>query len=182
MKFILKKLIIIVAAAILSTAVLPACTGRIADLDENERASIYGAVITQLYTVDHTHGSSPPDIPVIYLIQNTNDKAGDPQAREAASVSISTQLQNGITDYLDNLPADVVWIDHREDAPMDNGSVVGNGVIITLGNIYSQGFSSVRVAGSIYFSGEGGGGATYALKKRNSVWEVTGKTGTSWIS
>lgn len=58
----------------------------------------------------------------------------------------------------------------------------GGGAIITLGNIHPQEDGSAQAAGSIYVANLGAGGTTYVLEKTDGVWEITGRTGVSWMS
>ena len=60
-----------------------------APLNEGDQSNIYAAVIRQVYTIDHTFGSNPPNFPVVYLLKNTDDRAGDPRSSEANSILLS---------------------------------------------------------------------------------------------
>lgn len=65
---------------------------------------------------------------------------------------------------------------------MPGSSVKGGGAIITLGTIYPREDGSVQVGGSIYIANLAAGGTTYILEKTDGKWEITGRTGVSWIS
>jgi hypothetical protein len=83
---------------------------------------------------------------------------------------------------IDDLPAKFIWVDNRNEVPMDKDAVAGNGAIIYFGNIYLQKDGSVQVAAGLFFAGLGGGGTTYIVEFINGAWTITGRTGKSWIS
>lgn len=179
----MKKMLGLIALTLtLTLSTLTACTAPASTLSENDRAAIYAAAVRQLYTVDHTFGNEPPNWPVIYLLRDTDDTVGDPRVTETNSSRLQESVQEAIIAALDDLPADFIWVNNRDEVPMDRGSVEGNGAIITLGNIYLQDNSSVQVAASIYFARAGAGGATYIIEQVDRIWKVTGNTGARWIS
>ncbi len=175
----MRVLIALSLTFILSTLV--ACTTPV-PLSEDDEVTIYAAVVRQLYTVDHTYGNKPPNWPVIYLQRSTDDRAGDPRSAEVKSSILTESVQEAIVAALDDLPAEFIWVDERDDVPMDRGIVEGNGAMITWGNIYLQRDGTVQVAASVFFSREGGAGMTYIVEKVDGVWKITGNTGTRWIS
>lgn len=175
----MRGLIALSLTLILST--LAACATPV-PLSEDDEAGIYAAVVRQLYTVDHTFGSKPPNWPVVYLQRSTDDRAGDPRAAEANSSLLAESLQEAIVAAMDDLPAEFIWVDERDEVPMNRGIVEGNGAMITWGNIYLQRDGSVQVAASVFFAGEGGTGMTYIVEKVDGVWKITGDTGRQWIS
>ena len=161
-------------------------------LSLEDEASIYAAVIRQLATVDDTFGGNLEPTK-LFIIKNTDDKAGDPTGPSSFSTAISQTAQDKITDMLHDLSSIIVWIDKFEDAEFEEGkspgleklpiqSVIDGGAIITLGNIHLQNDSSAQVAGSIYVASLAAGGATYILEKKEGSWEITGTTGRRWIS
>ena len=161
---------------------LAACTTPV-PLSEDDKATIYAAVVRQLYTVDHTYGSKPPNWPVIYLQRSTDDRVGDSRSAEAKSSILAESVQEAIVAALDDLPAEFIWVDDRREV-MDESimAVKDNGALITLGNTYLQGDGTVQVAASLYFASEGGGGRTYIVERVDGVWQVIGDTGKIWIS
>ena len=175
-----KKMLGLIALSLtLILSTLAACTTPVLTLDDE--AIIYAAVVRQLYTVDHTFGE-PPNFPVVYLPRATDDRAGDPRSAEVKSSILTESVQEAIVAALDDLPAEFIWVDERDDVPMDRGIVEGNGAMITWGNIYLQRDGTVQVAASVFFSREGGAGMTYIVEKVDGVWKITGNTGTRWIS
>jgi hypothetical protein len=153
------------------------------NLTVDDEAAIYAAVTRQLATVDDTFGGNLKP-PTLYVIRNTDDKAGNPGGQQSKSALISHTVQSRIVAALADLPTEVIWIDKFGDAEFEDipGSMVKNrGAIITLGNVYRQADGSVYVAGSIYIADTGAGGTTYILEKTGGVWVITGSTGVSWI-
>jgi hypothetical protein len=161
--------------AVLFAPVLAMVLGAVAcnqspSLSDGDRASIYGAVARQLYTVDHTFGE-PPDFPTVYLVLEEDHEV---------SASVETTV---IADLAD-LPAVFEWIASRGDVSLneETGEVKGGGAIFTLGSIELQDDGSVHVAASIYFANLGAGGRTYVLRQANGHWSVVGDTGAIWMS
>ncbi|RPI30440.1 MAG: hypothetical protein EHM70_13880 [Chloroflexota bacterium] len=162
-------------------------------LSVQDRVEIYAAVIRQLYTVDHTFGDSAPEIPVLYIVWTTDDKAGDPNQEPQKSIAISEEERVQILNLLTgsgsessdaNQPREIKWIETRDEAPLDaqTGEVAGGGAIITLGNIHQQDDGSVQVPASIYFASLIAGGRTYILMQTGGAWQIIGDTGVEWIS
>lgn len=153
------------------------------DLNETDEAVIYAAVIRQLYTVDHTF-DQPPTLSTLYVLRSTDDSVGDPNVLQSNNVELPESLREKINLELissaDSLK--IVWVDDRDEVPMDDTDGVIEGAIITLGNIHLQEDGSVQVSGSIYFASLASGGQTYILQVVNDIWEVVGNTGVSWMS
>jgi hypothetical protein len=178
-----RKLLWLISVCFLALSlILISCGKKQPVLSESDKANIYAAVIRQVYTIDHTFGSNPPNFPVVYLLRSTDDRAGDPSSSEANSIVLSQSLQMAIESALDDLPAEFIWVDNRNEVPMDKDAVAGNGAIIYFGNIYLQKDNSVQVATGLFFASLGGGGTTYIVELINGAWTVTSRTGKSWIS
>lgn len=153
------------------------------NLSQEDQAAIYATVARQLYTVDHTFGDQPPNFPVVYLVRRTDDSVGDPNAPQDEARRLSGSVQTAIVAALEDLPAKFVWVDSRDEVPMDaNSTVKDGGTIFTLGNIHPQPDGSLLVSGSLYFSSLGAGGRTYILKLVDGSWQIVGDTGVVWIS
>lgn len=149
---------------------------------KEDQAEIYAAVIRQLYKVDHPFGE-PPSFPVVYVVYNTMDSIGDPDAPGSGSQVIPESLRAAVTDRLADLPADVIWVSNRDEIPLsDDGSVQGGGVIVTVGNIHPGETVSALVSASLYIASLAATGKTYILEKQGGRWQVTGDTGFQWIS
>lgn len=149
----------------------------------DDQAAIYAAVVRQLYTVDHSFGE-PPNFPVVYLEQSTNDGVGDPDTPQADSRLLPEPVQTAVVAALEDLPAEFVWVDVAYEVPCDSGTgvVEGDGAIITLGNVHLQEDGSALVSASLYIASEAAIGKTYIVKRVNGLWEVVGDTGVQWIS
>jgi len=176
----MKKKAFVLACLYLLT-LLPACAQESSLITDDDRAEIYAAVISYVYEVDNTFGGDKR-FSVIYLPRYTDDSVGDPASGEADSELLPESLQKAIVAGLEGLPAEFIWVDDRDEVPMNVGSVAGDGAIITVGNIHLQGDGSVQVAASIYFANLGAGGATYIVEETDGDWQVTGDTGVRWIS
>ncbi|MDD5537396.1 MAG: hypothetical protein PHF12_00340 [Candidatus Omnitrophica bacterium] len=156
-------------------------------LSLDDQTSIYAVVVRQLATRDDTFGGKLKPS-TLYIVRETNDKAGDPTGPDTFSTTIPQSAQNKITETLRDLASNVMWIDKFEDAEFEEGenspakSVKDGGAIITLGNARLQKDGSAQVAGCIYVGSLAAGGATYVLEKKDGVWEITGTTGARWIS
>jgi len=177
-----KILRVMTISVLLLSTYLPACDRLAPGIGENDEAAIYAAVARQLYTVDHTFGDHPPNWPIVYLLRATDDRAGDWRATPK-SRQLSESVQKDIVATLDDLPAEFVWIDDRSEV-IDESimAVKGGGALVTLGNTYLQKDGSVEVPASIYFASLGAGGTTYVVKQVGGVWQITGRTGVSWMS
>jgi len=151
-------------------------------LSEEDQVAIYAAVVRQLYTVDHTFGE-PPNFPRVYLVRTTDDTVGDPDAPRAEPRLLPESIQAATLESLADLPAEFLWVDGRDQVPLDAyDTVEGGGAIFTLGNIHLQEDGSLLVSGSLYFAMLGAGGRTYVLEQVDGTWQVTGNTGVEWIS
>lgn len=163
------------------------CGGNTPAISTEDEASIYAAVVRQLATVDDTFGGSLKS-PTLYVIRNTDDKAGDLTGQGAESKTIPQAVQDIITDNLQDLSSTIIWKDKFDDAEFEKSKLNGleglkdGGAIITLGNIHLQDDGSAQLAGSIYVASLAAGGSTYVLEKKDGFWEITGKTGVRWIS
>ena len=176
-------LIILSLTLILSTLTACATTVSTSSEDDEARAAIYTAVVRQLYTVDHTFGE-PPNFPIIYLVEATDDSVGDPNAPKTKSNLLLRSIQEAITDALEDLPAEFVWVSGSSEVPRDSntGVVEGNGAIITLGNVHFQEDGSAFVSASIYIANLAAGGLTYIVERIDNTWQVVGDTGVRWMA
>jgi len=148
-------------------------------LSESDAAQIYAAAVRQIYTVDHTFGSDPPEFPFVYIVTTTDDgslldtPATDPQ-------ELPAELQQVIEALLSDLPFEVIWIANLDEAPVDpnNGSIAdGLGIVITLGNILPQEDGSVHLPVFMVCGGLCALGKTYVLDQVQGGWQVTGSIG-----
>src|SRR5690606_35124482 len=151
-----------------------------------DEAAIYATVIRQLVTVDDTFGGTL-DPSHIYILRETNEQAGDPASATGESHLLDAALQDEISVRLASIPAEITWVDSREEVPINSetGAVEDNGVIVTLGDVHwqeEQEEDVVYVPGSIYIGSLAAGGQTYVLERVGGTWLITGNTGVQWIS
>jgi hypothetical protein len=161
----------------LTMAVLAACNT--SSISDDDQSSIYAAVARQLYTVDHTFGDNPPNFPIVYLVGDTySPTVGDEY------IDIKESVKTAVVNALSDLPAQFIWVQHRDEVPIDEATsgVEGGGAIFTLGSIELQEDGAVQVAASLYFASLGGGGTTYVLERGNGQWHIVGTTSQMWIS
>lgn len=165
------------------SAAAPSTPTAAPDLSEADQAAIYAAVIRQLYTVDHTFDRAP-NFPTVYLVRRTEESSHDPRVPQTESQVLSQAVQTAIVDMLTDLPAEFIWTDDRQEIPLDpkTGVVPGDGAIFTVGNIYLDENHQALVPASLYFANLGAGGQTYVLEQVGGAWQITGDTGTRWIS
>ena len=144
-------------------------------------AEIYALVVRQLYTIDHTF-DQPPLFPVVYLLRQTDDSVGAPGS-PASGQTIFPGDQQRIVSLLADLPARFVWVDSRDDVPLNTiGVVQEGGALVTLGNISPQLDGSLLTPGGIYIGSLAAGGQTYVLQAVDGAWQITGVSGPVWIS
>lgn len=148
--------------------------------------AIFRAVVRQIYTVEHSFGESP-NWPLVYVVNVTNENLGVPDVPSTEPQKLSETLQADIAAGLDDLPAEVIWIDSSEDvstAPTTGVVDGGDGIIITFGNMHEQDDGSVlvpywRSCNLFNFCGMGG---IYVVEEVDGVWQVTGTTGPFMIA
>lgn len=154
------------------------------DLAEtNDDAQIYAAAIRQIYNVDHSFGE-PPGWPLVYVVTSTDDSVmfdvpADP------SQKLPLELQEAISAQLANEPFELIWIDAFDDAPIDpaNGQIaVGEGIVITLGNIHPQDDGSILLPFFMTCGGLCGIGKTYVLNQIDDIWQISGSVGPEIMS
>jgi hypothetical protein len=148
----------------------------------DDQADIYAAVIRQLYLVDHSFGSSPPDFPNLYIVYLTDETAGGNFSGNVVSRVITQQLRDKIDGLLNDLPAEITWVDSFQSVPLNEDSTVqGGGAVVRVGNIDPGEAGAVDVPGSIYIANLAASGRTYVLEKRGT-WQIIGTTGPVWMS
>jgi hypothetical protein len=63
-----------------------------------DTAAIYAAVVREFYTIDHTYNiDDPPNFPVIYLLETTDDGTGDPNAPQGEPTIIPEDIQQEVS-------------------------------------------------------------------------------------
>ncbi len=148
----------------------PATPGTPTPQPDADTVAIYATVVRRLCTRDDSFGGTYKPA-VVYLVRQTDDRAGDPSTPRGEPVVLPEAVQNGIGVALRDLPARVVWVNSPEDVPKDarTGEVKGHGVIVTLGNIRPQEDGTVHVPASIYVANLAAAGQTYVLQKENGA-------------
>lgn len=148
-------------------------------LSEGDAGKIYAAAVRQMYSVDHYFGGDPPDFPLVYIVTTTTDGAlldapfTEPQ-------ELSAELRQAIEADLTDQPPEIIWIESREEAPVDGstGQIAGGeGIVITLGNILPQANGTAHLpihmlCGPLCLSGK-----NYVLDQVDGAWQVTGSVG-----
>jgi hypothetical protein len=152
-------------------------------LSVGDQAQIFAATIRQIYTVDHSFDKAP-GWPLVYVISVTDDSAlaGTPGA---PSQPLSPALQDAIAAELADQSFEVIWIESRDEAPVDpaDGRIAGgDGIIIALGSIQEQDDGSAQLSFFMTCGGLCGIGKTYVLKRAGDAWRVTGSVGPEIIS
>jgi ABC-2 type transport system permease protein len=161
-------------------------------LDIVETAAIYAAVVREFYTIDHTYNiDDPPNFPVIYLLETTDDGTGDPNAPQGEPTIIPEDIQQEVSRLLTGqgamddaswLPTEIIWVESNAEVPYTpTDTVDGGGAVIKLGNIYSQPDGSVLVSASLEIGELAATGKTYILNQVEAGWRVTGYTGVPWM-
>lgn len=160
------------------------------DQDENDRAiEIYAAIVQRIYTVDHLGADNrPPSFQKIYLVNLTDDTAGDPNAPFEDPAGIPEKVQEGIAAALlssedaagQNLPTDIAWIEafDENNPPWDDSDPL-EAIYIKFGNIHDQDEGEAYVSAAQY-STIGSMGKTYILSRVDGSWQVTGDTAFQW--
>ena len=159
-------------------------TAQGAMLPMKDQIAIYAAAARQIYSKDNTMEGSAPPFPVVYLISITNDRTGAPDQPDAGPMLLEPDLRKGIAAALSDLPASLHWVNTLEEIPKDakTGAILNGGLAITFGNIQFQMDGSVQLPASMYIASMMAGGQTYVLKNVDGEWQVTGNTGSQWIT
>jgi hypothetical protein len=143
---------------------------------------IYQIIIHRIYSKDNSFGEAI-DIKYLYIVNITSDNAGDPTITKQPNQKISKEIMDGVQSKLTDLPSKVIWINGYSDVLKGNlAGSVKDGAIVTLGNIRLEKAKKVFVSISFHVSGIAGAGWTYILEKVDNEWNITGNTGTHWVS
>ncbi len=151
-----------------------------ADLADGQ---IYAAVVRQIYHVDHSF-SEPPGWPFVYLLRSTEDSLVPPEMMGEPRL-LADGVQQAVLSALDELPAEVQWVDGHEDVPIDSNTGLirdGQAVLISLGNIHAREDGQVWVSFFMSCGNLCGIGKVYIIEEVDGVWQVTGSTGPEVMS
>jgi hypothetical protein len=144
--------------------------------------AIYSAVIRRLVTKDHTFGQGESPFGHVYVVDGVVPKAGRVNQSFTAEPEepFSDDLKRGIREELLDLPP-IVFVPDRESALGGAGSVLNDGVIITLGPIQPSG-NRVKVENNLWCGGLCGQWLTYVVERQDDRWRITGTVGPYAIS
>lgn len=159
--------------------------GPAVNLSDEDRAAIYAAVIRQLVMVDNNAPAEGPVFTGAFVLNQADDRAGDPLAADVVTEPMSQELQDAIFNLLQDVAPPIAWVDSPEIAPrMDkSGDIMPGTMLVTVGVIYERADGSMLVSGSINLTSGMGSGRRYILNKdENGVWQITGKTGSEWMN
>lgn len=161
------------------TAAVPPLQDTPEPLSSADEGHIYAAAIHQIYYVDHSFGGDPPDFPLVYIATTTDDgtmldlPATLPQ-------EFKPELMSLIESKLADFPFEVIWVESLNEVAVDpsNGAIAeGQGIYITLGNIYPQEDGTVQLPVFMFCGGLCAMGKTYVLTDVDGTWQVTGSVG-----
>lgn len=152
------------------------------ELSTADAAAIFELVVRQVCGPDDTFGGKL-DPPVAYIVRRAGGVSMGPDARESEPKSIPDSLQEAISARLADAAFDVEWVDSSYDVQRDSdGSVVGGGVIVTLGVLVIQENGSVEVSGQTYIANLAAGLRTYVIGLVDGAWTIIGTVGPTVIS
>jgi ABC-2 type transport system permease protein len=147
--------------------------------DPGTNSEIYAVAIRQL-VVDF-FGEDHDEISNLYILNQTDDSIGDPNTPLSDSQSVIDPLQEGITNALEGMFNEIIWIDDRSTVPVEGEfNQVVDGAILVLGNLHMQGGGNGTVSASIETGNLAGMGKTYTIGYIKGTWQVTGDTGFIW--
>jgi hypothetical protein len=164
-------------APVTTTGLQPGGEGQPA-IDE---AQILAEVVRRVYTVDDTFGGASK-LPMIHLL-SVEDREGNAIPFSSPARPLPTAVQEGIVAALQDLPARFEWVSSAGEVERNQQmTVLGNGGIITVGQVRPQPDGTVHVSSSIYLGPLASGGQTYVLERQDGRWKITGTTGATWMS
>jgi hypothetical protein len=144
-------------------------------IEQSDDVSIYSTVIRQIY--DRIYQCN-----AVYIIRYTDDTNFDPRTKPSEPILLSETMQSEITIMLQDLPAEIVWVNSSDEVEKGSyGEVLDRGVIITIGNIQPQDNGTVQIYASQFMAPLCAEGDTYVLEFIEGIWKITGNT-MLWIS
>lgn len=168
---------------VLAAFLLAACSSTVSALDEAavDEGAIYGAVLRQVYTVDHSFGEAP-GWPVFYVKGQADDAAtGFGDGEPLPPDTISPEVRDAVSEAIADLPTELKWVDSESDAPpvlVEPGAYAGGeAALVTLGSIHENEDGTVYVSFWLHCGSLCGIGMTYVLEFVDGAWVVTGTTG-----
>ncbi len=165
-------LVTVLVSAVL--AVPASCSGGSSGLAKADQAQIYAAVIRQLR---HDQRAQMP----AYIMEYTDGNGPGMVPAEPDRNILPESLRKAVLVALGGTPGDYTWVSDFSKVPHD-AVFSGAACQIILGSTKRRDDGSVRVQGSLFYGGTGGGGGTFVVKKESGVWTVTGMTGPIWTS
>ncbi len=139
-------------------------------------AAIYAAVVRALLGTDLGF-AEPPQWTALYIFDTTDDRVSGLPGAEMNAAPIDPALQAEVTAALSDLPQTVEWVRTWDELDVNAAGDIdeGQGVVITLGNIYDRaGEDAAEVAAALTCGGMCGTGVLYAVADSGGGWQVTG--------
>ena len=139
-------------------------------------AEIYAAMIRALLGTDLGF-AEPPQWTALYIFDTTDDRVSGLPGAEMNAAPIDPALQADVTAALADLPLTVGWVRTWDELDVNAAGDIdeGQGVVITLGNIYDRaGEDAAEVAAALTCGGMCGTGVLYAVADSGDGWQVTG--------
>jgi hypothetical protein len=141
-----------------------------------ETAGIYAAILQHLI-MDDIAITGQSQTTHLYILRQTYDSVGNPDAPWADSheIDIATQKETGV--LLTTFPLDIVWINSTFDVSSEINDV--QQAIVTLGNVHYNRDRDAIVSASLYLPAQGVTGKTLILSKimEGNQWQVNGNMG-----
>jgi hypothetical protein len=145
---------------------------------------VYGAVIRQLVTKDHTFGGEPSPFERVYVVDGVVADVGVGAPSDLPRERFPAAVKEGLVRALADLP-DVEFVADPDSVIVEKnqcGQVKGGGALISLGPIKGRGGHRVTVANGLFFACLGGQWLTYVLEPAEPGWRVVGTTGPVAVS
>jgi hypothetical protein len=141
-----------------------------------EAAGIYAAILQHLI-MDDIAQTGQSQTTHLYILRQTYDSVGNPDAPWADSHEIDIATQKETNALLSAFPIDIVWINSTIDVSPEIYDA--HQAIVTLGNLHYNRDRDAIVSASLYLPAQGVTGKTLILSKitEGNHWQVDGNTG-----
>jgi hypothetical protein len=146
--------------------------------ESNDEAQIYAAAIREIHSIERARD-------LVYVVTTTEDMAIF-DGQTAAAQLLSIDLQEAIAAELAGESFELIWIKEFDDAAFDPANwretpgwriADGEGMVITLGNIYPQEDGSVQLSFFMTCADLCGSGKNLVLTEDSNNWHVTDSVG-----
>lgn len=159
--------------------------GPATNLSLEDQAGVYAAVIHQLVLQDNNSPAEGPQFTSVFILNQMDDRAGDPSAADVAPQPISAELQDAIYDLMPDIAIPINWVNTPEEAPRieKTGEIVPGNMLVTVGLIYERADGLLLVPGSVHLTSGMASGRRYLVGKNDDgVWTILGTDGTEWMN